>query len=129
MKNALYEKLESLLELNLNRKYKVLDIGCGHGELLGHLSGSMNSESVLVGIDEIENSVERAKENYPHLEFLHEKFTDSLSFEGDSFDIVVSVDALECIPNESALLYEVHRVLNHGGESSIRSLGLGHTSL
>ncbi len=116
MKNALYEKLESLLELNLNRKYKVLDIGCGHGELLGHLSGSMNSESVLVGIDEIENSVERAKENYPHLEFLHEKFTDSLSFEGDSFDIVVSVDALECIPNESALLYEVHRVLNHGGK-------------
>ncbi|MCP4273636.1 MAG: methyltransferase domain-containing protein [Gammaproteobacteria bacterium] len=116
MKNALYEKLESLLELDLNRKYKVLDIGCGHGELLGHLSDAMNSESVLVGIDEIENSVEGAKENYPHLDFLREKFTDSFSFEDDCFDIVVSVDALECIPNKSALLDEVHRVLKPGGK-------------
>ncbi len=117
MKNALYEKLDSLLELDLNRKYKILDIGCGHGELLGHLSGSMNSKSVLVGIDEIENSVEGAKKNYPHLEFLREKFTDSLSFEDDCFDIVVSVDALECIPNKSALLDEVHRVLKPGGKA------------
>ncbi len=116
MKNALYEELESLLELDLIMKYKVLDIGCGHGELLGFLASSMNPESALVGIDEIENSVESAKENYPHLEFLREKFTDSLSFEDDSFDIVVSVDALECIPNKNALIDEVHRVLKPGGK-------------
>jgi len=116
MKNAIYEEIESLLELDLNRKYKVLDIGSGQGELLGLLSSSMKSESFLVGIDAVENSVESAKDNYPHLEFHREKFIDSLSFEDDCFDIVVSIDTLECISNKCALITEVHRVLKPGGK-------------
>ena len=116
MKNALFEKIESLLELDRNRKYKVLDVGCGQGDLLGRLSSSIESGSYLVGIDEAENLVENAKETYPSFEFHREKFTDSLSFNDDSFDIVVSVDTLECIPNKSALINEIHRVLTPGGK-------------
>ena len=116
MKKTLYEKIESLLDLDLNKRYKVLDIGCGCGELLGYLSGSMDSGSTLVGIDEMENSIRSAKENYPHIEFHREKFIDSLCFEDNSFDIVMSVDALECIPNKIALLDEVFRILRPGGK-------------
>ena len=61
MKKALYEEIGSLLDLDINRRYNVLDIGCGRGELLGYLSGSMDSKSTLVGIDEIEDSIRSAK--------------------------------------------------------------------
>ena len=100
----------------MNRRYKVLDIGCGRGELLGHLSGLIDSGSNLVGIDELEPSIRYAKENYPYIKFRHEKFIDSLRFDDNSFDTVMSVDALECIPNKIALLDEVFRVLRPGGK-------------
>lgn len=116
MKNALFEKIASLLDLDRNRNYKVLDVGCGHGDLLGRISDSIGHESYLLGIDEAEHSVESAKESYPNLEFRREKFTDSFSFNDNSFDIVVSVDTLECIPNKSALINEIHRVLAPGGK-------------
>jgi len=116
MKEPLYEKIESLLDLDLNNSYKVLDIGCGRGELLGHLSRTIGSKSFLVGIDEIEDSIRSAKDNYPHIEFRREKFIDSLGFEDNSFDVVVSVDTLECIPNKTALLDEIFRILKPGGK-------------
>lgn len=111
MKNALFEKIESLLELDRKRKLNILDIGCGQGDLLGRLFSSINPESYLVGIDESVKAVKSAKENNPSIEFHNEKFTDSLSFDDDIFDIVVSVDTLECIPDKSALVNEIHRVL------------------
>lgn len=116
MKSALFEKIRSLLELDPNSEYKVLDIGCGQGELLGTLSSSMKTGSYLLGIDEKERSIESAQQNYPNLVFHCEKFTDSLSFKDDSFDIVVSVDTLECISNKTALINEIHRVLKPGGK-------------
>ena len=82
---------------------------------MGRLSSSISPESYLIGIDESEKALKTAKENYPSIEFHHEYFTDSLSFDDDSFDIVVSVDALECIPNKSALIDEILRVLSPDG--------------
>ncbi len=116
MKDALFEKIESLLEIDKNGKYKVLDIGSGQGDFLGRLSDALAPESFLVGIDAIENSVESAKGKYPNLEFHCEKFSDSLSFGDNSFDIVVSVDTLECILNKEAFINEIRRVLAPGGK-------------
>jgi len=116
MKKGLYDEIKSLLDLDSNRRYKVLDIGCGHGELLGYLSDSIDSESTLVGIDEMEDSIKSAKENYPYIEFRREKFIDTLGFEDNSFDIIASVDTLECIPNKDALLNEAHRILRPDGK-------------
>lgn len=116
MKDALFEKIRSLLELDSNHEYQVLDIGCGKGELLGTLVHSMKSSSYLLGIDENKNSIEDAQENYPNLEFVCEKFTDALKFKDDSFDIVLSVDTLECITNKTELINEIHRILKPGGK-------------
>lgn len=116
MKESLYKKIVSLLDLDQNTDFKVLDIGCGRGELLGLLSGSVNSRCTLVGMDEMEDSIRTAKNNFPQIEFIREKFIDSLSFDDNSLDIVLSVDTMECIPNKTALLDEVFRVLKLDGK-------------
>ena len=116
MKDTLYEEIVSLLGLDSAQSYNVLDIGCGWGDFLGFLSGTIGSKSTLVGIDEMEHPIMGAKERYPGIGFRHEKFIDSFLFEDDSFDIVVSIDTLECIPNKRALLDEVFRILRPGGK-------------
>ncbi len=116
MKKKLFDKIESILELDRNRQYRVLDIGCGRGDLLGQLCDSAGPGSYLVGIDEANNAIESGRQKYPALTFRRQKFTDSLDFDDDSFDIVVSVDMLECIPDKSKLIDEIHRVLKPDGK-------------
>lgn len=116
MKESLYKKIVSLLDPDRNIDFKVLDIGCGRGELLGLLSGSVNSRCTLVGMDEMEDSIRTAKNNFPQIEFIREKFISSLPFDDNSLDIVLSVDTMECIPNKTVLLDEVFRVLKPGGK-------------
>jgi SAM-dependent methyltransferase len=115
MKDALFEKILSLLDLESGKRYDILDLGCGSGDLLGRISDTVAPESTLVGIDALEKSIGHARESCPSIDFRHEKFVDSLSFPDSSFDIVVSVDTLECIPNKSALLAEVARILRPTG--------------
>ena len=119
MKEALFEKIESLLDIERNKNYKVLDLGCGQGDFLGRLSNAMAPDSLLVGIDALAKSVESAKGRFPILEFHCEKFTDILDFEDNTFDIVVSIDTLECIPDKSALVTEISRVLSPSGKVAI----------
>ena len=115
MKDALFKKIRSLLEFDSNHEYRVLDIGCGKGELLGKLSHSMKTSSYLLGIDENKNSIEDALKNYPNLEFFCEKFKGALKYKDNSFDIVLSVDTLECISSKTLLINEIHRILKPGG--------------
>jgi SAM-dependent methyltransferase len=115
MKEALFKKIMSLLELDAERHYDILDLGCGSGDLLGRISSSLSNDSTLVGIDSRSRPVFQAVASYPGIDFHQEKFVDSLSFSDATFDIVLSVDTLECIPNKTALVREVARVLRPRG--------------
>jgi SAM-dependent methyltransferase len=117
VKDALFEKILSLLDLESEKRYDVLDLGCGCGDFLGRISNTVALESTLVGIDAMEKPIAHARELYPNIDFRHEKFIDSLSFPDACFDIVVSVDALECISNKSVLLAEVARILRPTGKT------------
>ena len=116
MKKALYEKIVSLLDLDSTKSYNILDVGCGWGDFLGSPPDTIDSKSKLVGIDEMEHSINEAIESYPGIEFRHKKFIDSLCFDDNYFDIVVSIDTLECIPNKTALLDKVFRILKPDGK-------------
>ncbi len=115
MKDSLFGKILSLLDLESRKRYDVLDIGCGQGDLLGRISASVTPESTLVGIDAMQKPIVHARESYPRIDFHQEKFVDSLSFPDAAFDIVLSVDTLECISDKKALVAEVARVLRPTG--------------
>jgi ubiquinone/menaquinone biosynthesis C-methylase UbiE len=115
-KTRVFEKALSIFDLPPGSEWRVLDLGCGKGEFLGHLSQLVAKSSELIGIDAMENSIAQAKRDYPSVEFICDKFTDRISFPDASFDIVVTIDTIECIKDKDALINEIHRVLKPRGK-------------
>lgn len=116
MKEQLIEKILMLLLLRDSEIYNILDFGCGSGQLLGAIHDISPNGSKIIGIDSSEKVIRQAKSSYPTIDFRNEKFIDSFNFPDASFDIIISVDTLECIPNKTALLNEVHRILKGEGK-------------
>lgn len=115
MKTQLYKKLLELLNLKKEKSYRILDFGCGRGELLDGISKCVGAKSHLVGIDAMKKSIAIAKAKHPGIDFQHDKFTDTLNFPDEYFDIIISVDTLECITQKEALLNEIWRILKSNG--------------
>ncbi len=115
-KTGLFERAVAILDLAPNADRRVLDFGCGKGEFLGRLSKLVGANSKLVGFDAMEKSIVQAKANYPNVKFICGKFTDELPFPDASFDIVVTIDTIECVKNKERLIGEIHRVLEPHGQ-------------
>ncbi len=116
MKETLFKKIVSILNLEPEKSYDFLDIGCGKGHLLGRISEIAAPESNLCGIDAMKKAIDKAQKSYPHVDFQQDKFIDSFSFSDNSFDIIMCIDTLECIPNKSLFLTEVARMLRPTGK-------------
>ena len=99
------DKIDRLLgPLNGER---VLEVGCG----AGHLTRRLAERGVAVtGIDANPNSSEIAGTDR-----VRTMRAEALDFADDSFDVVVSVHAIEHIPELEAALEEMSRVLRPGG--------------
>lgn len=88
---------------------RVLEVGCGQG----HLTRALAAQGVdIIGIDANPNAPEIAGNGL--VRFMN---AESLDFENDSFDVVISVHALEHIPDLDSALSEIARVLKPGGEA------------
>jgi 2-polyprenyl-3-methyl-5-hydroxy-6-metoxy-1,4-benzoquinol methylase len=94
------------------RGKKVLEIGCGNGSMTNFLS-SLGCD--VVAIDLNETYLKTARKRFPHLKFRNMS-GDDLKFEDNTFDIVVSFDLLEHIPEVKSHVFEVKRVLKSNGE-------------
>ena len=94
------------------RKSRVLEIGCGNGSMTGYLKSlGVN----IVGIDMNKEYIKNAKKRFGEENFKLMKGED-LEFEDNTFDIVLSFDLLEHIPDIVEHLKEVKRVLKEDGE-------------
>lgn len=113
--NELNSYLVKVLDLPGDQICSVLDIGCGYGLLLAQIADEVMPESRLVGIDSAAESIEWAGKKHSNIEFQCSKFVDAIDFPDSSFDVVVSVDTLECIPDKDQFLREVARVLKPDG--------------
>jgi len=116
MKTLLFGKAVGTLGLAVDADYHVLDFGCGKGEFLHALSGTIGPQSRLVGYEAMEKSIAIAQARCPNAEFICERFAEELPFPDASFDVFVTIDTLECIKNKGALLAEIHRILKPGGQ-------------
>ncbi|MGH8015286.1 MAG: class I SAM-dependent methyltransferase [Candidatus Zixiibacteriota bacterium] len=103
-----YEHVKS----RLNQNDKVLDLGFGEGYGTSLLAENCRE---IVGVDVDQKIVDYANERHQKANCRFLKYDgNTLPFDNDTFDIVVSFQVIEHIDNEPAFVSEIHRVLKQG---------------
>lgn len=94
--------------LDLGSGDRVLEVGCGRGHLVKHLREE--------GVDAIGVDLNPAAAEHAVTEGISQMDATDLAFEDGSFDAIVSMHAIEHIPDLDAALGEMVRVVRPGGQ-------------
>jgi len=95
----------------MSKGKKALELGCGTGNLAAYLQ----SQGIAMTASDIsKTAIEHARKIHPDVE-LRTHTAEELPYGNESFDIVMSFDVLEHVPNTARHLREVHRVLRNNG--------------
>lgn len=113
-----YERLsELLLTCGDPRTTRVIDVGCGDGSDLEHLSRSGWSEHLMAGVEIFEPALERARLRVPGATLMVANAA-QLPFSEESFDAAVQFTVLSSIVDPRvrlAVVGEMFRVTRSGG--------------
>ena len=112
-----YSNLEANLDFLLNNKLinkkdKILEIGSGKGVLLNNL---FRKGYNIVGLEVNNSFLKRSKKLFGKKLPLYLTKGTKLNFEANSFDVVLSFDVLEHIPETNNHFQEVRRILKPNG--------------
>ena len=105
---------ETLANLCIGQSARILDIGCGTGELLRAL-GLAAPGSDLTGVDISPEMLGIARRKLDRCVELKEGQAEALPFEDESFDCVVSTNAFHFVRRPMSALQEMLRVLRPSG--------------
>jgi len=92
---------------------KVLDVGCGTGNVLMKLSS--NEELKLYGVDISESMIKTAKKNLGNKAELKVGDSEYMPWEDNSFDVIVCNASFHHYPNPEKALSEMKRMLKSDG--------------
>ncbi|HTD98474.1 MAG TPA: methyltransferase domain-containing protein [Mucilaginibacter sp.] len=113
---------ESVLELLAAKAgERILDLGCGTGDLANQLQG-LGAD--VVGIDASPEMIATAKEKYPYIHF---EIANAIDFDFDEpFDAVFSNAVLHWIKDADSVIKSVYNVLKPGGRFVAEMGGKGN---
>jgi 2-polyprenyl-3-methyl-5-hydroxy-6-metoxy-1,4-benzoquinol methylase len=106
--------IESFInEIENNHSLRILDLGCGRGWLTNLLS----QYGSVLGIEPVGKVVEYAKKIFPKSHFLKGTTTDLIKEYSSSFDLIVSSEVIEHIPDSEKKQFaqEINVLLKKGG--------------
>lgn len=98
----------------LPKSAKILDIGCASGHGLNLVRKKYGDKYELYGIDLSTTRIKEAKKNYPKINFQVASAQD-LPYSTSTFDVVLSSQVIEHVPDDNAMVAEIKRVLKKGG--------------
>ena len=99
------------------KEQKILEIGSGNGAMLHHL---VSEGYDVEGVEIDQDCLDKAQQIYGDLP-LRRVYGVELPYESGTFDVVLSFDVLEHIPDTDAHLKEVSRVLKRTGSYLLQS--------
>lgn len=102
-----------LAALGQRRVRRILDVGCGTGQLASRLQRELPGVQV-VACDFSAGMLSRAAARRPRVRLVRGD-AGRLPFDDRSFDAVVSTEAFHWFPDQATTLHEIHRVLRPGG--------------
>ncbi|KAI1118403.1 S-adenosyl-L-methionine-dependent methyltransferase [Nemania sp. NC0429] len=110
-----------LQQLEIARSMRVLDVGCGPGDLTARISELVGEDGSVVGIDPSKERIaiaidESAK---PNTSFQIGRAEDLSQFPSGSFDALFVNSTLHWVTDQPAALMEFGRVLRPGGRLGI----------
>ena len=105
---------ETLRRMPMTPTARVLDVGCGTGELLRRLRAKY-PDAELAGLDPVAEMLAVARDKLGGREDLRIGYADSLPWSGGSFDVLVSCNMFHYITHPIDALQEMARVLRPGG--------------
>lgn len=105
--------IHQMIQKQLSKSCKVLDLGCGAGFLTSYLAELGHDAT---GIDLSEESLKIAQKHDPsqRVNYLRAS-ADAVPFENESFDVVCAMDLLEHVHNPASVIKEASRVLKKQG--------------
>lgn len=104
---------EIVAEVKICGAHTILDAGCGTGNLTALLTE--DTSLYITGVDSSPEMLTRAKEKCASARFMHADLNGTLSFEHETFDTIVCVNALYIVENPLHTLKEFCRMLKYGG--------------
>ncbi len=105
---------------------KILDFGCGRGDFTCMVSKHCD---MVCGIDCSDVAIDKARSNYPGINFQTLSESGEIPHAAESFDAVFVVDVLEHILDTETFLEEVNKVLKLGGHLLITTSQLTRLKL
>jgi ubiquinone/menaquinone biosynthesis C-methylase UbiE len=105
---------ETLRRLPLSAASRVLDVGCGTGELLRRVRANV-PDAVLAGLDPVPEMLDVAREKLSGRDDLRVGYADRLPWNAGTFDVVVSCNMFHYISEPLTALREMARVLRPTG--------------
>jgi len=113
LQGNIYSNIDFIAKSGIvNKKLKILEIGSGNGNLLNYL---FKEGYNICGIEINENFIKNAKDEFGENLPLYHNIGDALTFNDNSFDVVLSFDVFEHIRDTNKHLSEIKRVLKPGG--------------
>lgn len=101
--------------LNLQENERILDVGCGTGDLLSRIQNSSLKNLKLYGIDISQKAIDIAGRRLKSA-ILSQMNAEKLSFKSNTFDKVISVEVLNHVIAPGEAIEEIRRVLKPDGE-------------
>jgi len=105
---------ETLRRLPMTSGARLLDVGCGTGELMRRLRAKY-PHAVLAGLDPVAEMLAVARDKLSGNEDLRTGYADALPWGAGAFDVVVSCNMFHYISHPVEALREMGRVLRPGG--------------
>lgn len=107
-------------KINLDNPAEIIDIGCGPGNSTNVLAKRFPKAHVI-GADNSQNMIDKAKNDYPDLDFILFNAADESYDIAKKFDVVFSNACIQWIPEHKRLLNNMMDILNEGGILAIQT--------